>query len=105
MTRLVLSADIATEYLSVPWMSEFFMSLYFTLVFSGCYILYQETQDPETDAQTEPVFVSFIVKYTDLRFQIKDSSQGVEMWQQCLVKLKGGLNAGKVDSIDSSCAQ
>lgn len=62
------------------------MSLYFTLVFSGCYILYQETQDPETDAPTEPVFVSFIVKDTDLRFQIKNSSQGVEMGQQCLVK-------------------
>lgn len=101
--RLVLSADIATEYRSVPWMSEFFHVSVFCLVFfNGCYILCQETQDLKTDAQTKPVFVSFIVKDTDLRFQIKNSSQGVEMGQQCLVKLKGGLNVGKTDSVDSS---
>lgn len=37
LTRLVLSAGIATEYFSVLWMREFFMSLYFTLFCYFCF--------------------------------------------------------------------
>lgn len=72
LTRLVLSAGIATEYFSVLWMREFFMSLYFTFF---CYFSSQwtlpilpsgESEGPETDAQTETVFGSFI------RLRVKD---------------------------------
>lgn len=71
LTWLVLSAGIATEYFSVLWMREFFMSLYFTLFCYFCFFYSQwtlpilpsgETEGQETDTQTETVFWSFYVE-------------------------------------------